>query len=111
MGTSLPKKGGEFILKFLENLKMGLEDGQSVYDIVYIPKKKENSVHHQYFMVNFKKSIYILNFCEAVKESIDKKEANDLIFSWFKEQDEKLRSFLNGKRLSKKCKDFIHFLE
>ena len=111
LGTNLPKKGGESILKFLENLKMGLEDGQSVYDMVYLPKKQENSVHHQYFMVNFKKSVYILNFYEAMKESFDKKEANDLIFSWFQKQDDKLRSFLDGKRLNKKCKDFIYLLE
>ena len=74
-------------------------------------KKKENSTHHQYFMVNFRKSIYIIHFYEAMKESIDKKEVKDLIFSWYKKQDNKLRQFLDEKKQNHKCKDFIHFLD
>jgi len=109
-GTSLPKRDGEFILDFLEKLKLGKEDGQNVYDIVYVPKKKENS-NHKYFMVNFRKSSYILNFREALMEALDKKEAENIIFSWHKKQDEKLRVFLDNKRRNNKCKDFIKFLD
>jgi hypothetical protein len=110
LGTSLPKKGGEFILEFLEKLKLGKEDGQNVYDIVYLPKKKENS-NHKYFMVNFRKSSYIINFNEALKETLDGKDAKDLILSWYKKQDDKLRLSLDNKRRNNKCKDFIKFLD
>ena len=109
-GTSLPKQGGEYILKFLENLKLGMEDGQPVYDIVYLPKQKEKS-NNSFFMVNFRNSSHINNFCEAMKESIDKKEANEIIFSWYKKQGDILVNFLRSQKSNKKCKDFIYFMD
>jgi hypothetical protein len=109
-GTSLPRQGGEYILKFLENLKLGMEDGQTVYDIVYLPKQKEKN-NKLYFMVNFRNSSHINNFCEAMRESIDKKEANEIIFSWSQKQGDELINFLKSRKSKNNCKDFIYFMD
>ena len=107
-GTNLPSKGGDFILKTLENFKMGLEDGQAVYDMIYIPKKKDNS-DKKYFVINFRKSAYIINFDEAMKDFMKKNGGNKYYLCWFKRQGDEMKSFLQ-KRQQKKKKDFIQFL-
>jgi len=110
-GTKLQDKGGDFILSVLENFKMGYEEGQTMYDIVYIPiKKKDNN--NKYFVVNFRKSLYIKNFNDAMLDYLNKNEPNNkYAIYWYVKQGDEFRKYLDKKKKKKKnYKGFIKYL-
>ena len=107
-GTTLQDEGGEYILNILENFNMGFEEGQPLYDLVYIPKFKNND---KFFVVNFRKSSYIKNFDEAMKDYLSKNAINNnYSLSWYEKQGNELKKYLEEKSHKKKFKDFLKFI-
>ena len=107
-GTNLSSKEGNEIAKTLEKFNMGLEDGQNIYDMIYVPEKKNNNENNNFFAVNFIKSIFIINFYDALSDYIKKNGGNNFNLYWFKNSKDEMKSFLEGK-LKENTKDFIVF--
>ena len=110
LGTTLQDKGGEYILNVLKNFKMGFEEGQTLYDLIYIPSFKNNE-DNKYFVVNFRKSSYIKNFNEAMLDYLSKNEANNnYVLSWYEKQGNDLKKFLQDNLNKKKFKGFVKYM-
>ena len=107
-GTNFPYKGGDAIVEILENI--GSNKGKRLYDIIYVPKKKENS-NDKYFMVNFKESIYIKNFYDGLYNILDQKEKKEMKFIWFKKQGDEMKKSMKKKQQNKKNKCYIKIIE
>ena len=108
-GTNLSLKEGDEIVKTLEKFNMGLEDGQNIYDMIYVPEKKENNENNNYFAVNFRKSVFIINFYDALSDYVKKNGGNNFNLYWFKNSKDEMKNFLQEK-LKENTKDFIVFL-
>ena len=110
-GTKLQEKGGEHILKVLEKFNMGHEEGQSMYDIVYIPIFKPDN-NNKYFVINFRKSSYIKDFNDAIIDYLSKNEPNhNYEIYWYEKQGEKFKKYLEDKLKKKQnYKGFIKYL-
>ena len=110
LGTTLQDKGGEYILNVLKNFKMGFEEGQTLYDLIYIPSFKNNE-DNKYFVVNFRKSSYIKNFNEAMLDYLSKNETNNnYVLSWYEKQGNDLKKFLQDNLNKKKFKGFVKYM-
>ena len=111
LGTKLPEKGGDFIIDVLEKFKMGYEEGQTMYDTVYIPIFKPEKIN-KYFVINFRKSSYIKSFNDAMINYLSKNEPNNKYeIYWYEKQGDKFKKYLKDKLEKKKnYKGFIKYL-
>ena len=108
-GTSLPSKGGDKIVKILEELSLENEEKQEVYDMVYLPDFSANNIN-RYFVINFRKSSYIKIFDDVMKDYLSKNEENNNYdLYWNDKQGNDLKKDLEEKRQKKNFKGFIKF--
>ena len=106
-GTNFPSKGGETVLNFLESFKIEGVNEKTFYDVVYVPKQEES--RHEYFVINFRRPLYIVTFYSKIKDYASKAGLK-LKVIWYKKQNNEFIDFLKEK-INKNDPAFIRFID
>ena len=106
-GTNFPSKGGETVLNFLESFKIEGVNEKTFYDVVYVPKQEES--RHEYFVINFRRPLYIVSFYSIIKDYASKAGLKIKVI-WYKKQNNEFIDFLKEK-INKNDPAFIRFID